>query len=195
MWLLNTTTLILEDFQSDPPPYAILSHTWNKEEVLFQEIGSPECKGKLRYQKLKLCCVQAKADGLQYVWVDTCCIDKRSSAELSEAINSMFRWYSKAHLCYAYLADVELLTEEVCLESFGASRWFTRGFTLQELLAPMDLIFYDKHWSEIGSKASLLDEIARITQISPRALVSPRHWPDKCSRKNELGLRKEHHKS
>ncbi len=138
MWLLNTTTLHLHEFHGQPPNYAILSHTWGKEEVSFQEIGISGCEEKEGYQKITRCCAQAKADGLDYAWVDTCCIDKKSSAELSEAINSMFRWYSEAHVCYAYLADVTHTPGRVqsTKHPYGIllvhSRWFTRGWTLQE---------------------------------------------------------------
>src|SRR5205809_1092295 len=93
MWLLNAQTFQLEYFNSHPPPYAILSHTWGKEEISFQQILLPEAKRISGYQKIQKCCEQALQDGLQYTWVDTCCIDKLSSAELSEAINSMFAWY------------------------------------------------------------------------------------------------------
>jgi hypothetical protein len=101
MWLLDTATLRLSKFESSIPPYAILSHTWGvaDEEVSFQEIGTPEAELKRGYQKIVGCCAQARRDTLEYVWIDTCCIDKRSSSELSEAINSMFSWYARAHFC------------------------------------------------------------------------------------------------
>ncbi|EXJ65129.1 hypothetical protein A1O7_01469 [Cladophialophora yegresii CBS 114405] len=170
MWLLNTTTLELHEFPSNPPPYAILSHTWGKEEVLYQELGTPGCKRKEGYRKIEGCCAQAKADGLEYAWVDTCCIDKRSSSELSEAINSMFRWYSEAHVCYVHLSDVDNVHLS---RSFRDSRWWTRGWTLQELLAPMHVVFYDRSWREMGTKMSMLDQIVVITGISRRQLSLP----------------------
>ncbi|KIW67055.1 hypothetical protein PV04_06332 [Phialophora macrospora] len=174
MWLLDTTTLKLCHFASEPPhPYAILSHTWTEEEVSFDEIGTPESKQKRGYKKVEGFCALARADGFSYAWVDTCCIDKSSSAELSEAINSMFRWYSKAHVCYAYLEDVSLL-KSLTPHGFARSRWFKRGWTLQELIAPMTVVFYDRSWSYIGTKASLLDKIADITAISHEALIDPR---------------------
>ncbi len=170
MWLLHTTTLKLHEFQGTPPPYAILSHTWTTDEVLFDQVENPDCEGKLGYQKITACCNQAKADELEYAWVDTCCIDKRSSAALSEAINSMFRWYSQAHVCYAYLADVDLVYPT---RSFSESRWFERGWCLQELIAPAHVTFYDKTWLEIGTKASMLDVISQTTKIPHRALIDP----------------------
>ncbi len=193
MWLLDTTTLELREFQSTPPPYAILSHTWGEEEVTFQElrgisfqqIGSPEVKRKAGYQKIIQCCAKAKSDDLAYAWVDTCCIDKRSSAELSEAINSMYRWYAEAQLCYAFLSDVSTLGSNGDLSNmqiqpfprtvwgFPSSRWFTRGWCLQELIAPMHVVFFDKDWLEIGTKASLLDDLLEITGIPCRALMQP----------------------
>jgi hypothetical protein len=187
MWLLDTTTLELREFQSSPPPYAILSHTWGKGEVSFQELGTLEAKEKAGYWKIERCCEQAKSDGFGYAWVDTCNIDKRSSAELSEAINSMFQWYSQAQVCYAYLADVSLLPagDDDTISSeytppyprpvwgFPSSRWFERGWTLQELIAPMHVVFFDRDWVEIGTKASLLEDLVEITGIPPEALMDP----------------------
>ncbi|ETI29086.1 hypothetical protein G647_01539 [Cladophialophora carrionii CBS 160.54] len=170
MWLLNTTTLKLHEFHSNPPPYAILSRTWGKEEVLFQDLGTADYKRKEGYPKIEGCCAQAKADGLAYAWVDTCCIDKRSSSELSEAINSMFRWYSEAHVCYVHLSDVD---NDPLSRSFENSRWWTRSWTLQELLAPTHVVFYDRLWREIGTKMSMLDQIVVITGISRRHLSDP----------------------
>jgi hypothetical protein len=175
MRLLNTSTLRLHDFQSAIPPYAILSHTWGDEEVAFDEIGLPEAEKKSGFLKIKQCCAQAESDGLEFAWVDTCCINKASSAELSEAINSMFRWYQEAHICYAYLADVDTCNDGVDGEpssTFRSSRWFKRGWTLQELIAPMDVIFYAYDWSEIGTKASLLISISTITKISQDVLMT-----------------------
>ncbi|KAJ3569247.1 hypothetical protein NPX13_g6148 [Xylaria arbuscula] len=151
MHLLNVDTRRLEEFWGDrTPPYAILSHTWGEEEVSFQDLDDPKHKEKLGYAKIEGCCQQAIRDGLNFIWVDTCCIDKRSSAELSEAINSMFRWYGEAQVCYVYLEDVPL-EENVCApnSAFCRSRWFTRGWTLQELIAPVELKFFDKTWGMI----------------------------------------------
>ncbi|KIW18534.1 hypothetical protein PV08_02822 [Exophiala spinifera] len=169
MRLLHTTTLDLHEFQGAPPPYAILSHTWGEEEVLFQDIGTPTSETKKGYGKIVKFCAQAKGASLDYAWVDTCCIDKRSSAELSEAINSMFRWYSKAHVCYAFLEDVDLRHNS----GMRGSRWFTRGWTLQELLAPLHVVFFDQNWMEIGSKVGLLDELNAITGVPQSALACP----------------------
>lgn len=99
------------------PPYAILSHTWNSEaeEASFEDlrVNSEEIKTKIGYEKIRFCGLQAQKDGLDYFWVDTCCIDRASSAELSEAINSMFRWYQRASKCYVYLADVSVTKDFV----------------------------------------------------------------------------------
>ncbi|KAG7286563.1 hypothetical protein NEMBOFW57_008874 [Staphylotrichum longicolle] len=96
MRLLNTTTLQLSQFHRDIPPYAILSHTWGDEEVTFQEIDAPEREKKRGWAKVVGCCRQALMDHLDWAWLDTCCIDKTSSAELSEAINSMYGWYENS---------------------------------------------------------------------------------------------------
>lgn len=162
MRLLNTKTIKLSEFfDADIPKYAILSHTWGKNEVTFQDLDRARAKGSKAYSKIACCCVIASSRGYQWVWVDTCCIDKSSSAELSEAINSMFRWYENSGECYAYLEDVSIDD----MDQFGSSRWFTRGWTLQELLAPRKLYFYDKRWTTLGSKDSLCKEVALTTNI------------------------------
>ncbi|KAI3327160.1 HET-domain-containing protein [Xylariaceae sp. AK1471] len=149
MHLLNVHTRQLREFVgTNIPPYAILSHTWGEDEVLFQDLSDPKHKEKLGYKKIEGCCRQALRDGHDYVWVDTCCIDKKSSAELSEAINSMFKWYQQASVCYAYLVDVPFGENPRKKDSaFRKSRWFTRGWTLQELVGPKKLIFFDTTWT------------------------------------------------
>ncbi|KAJ4117609.1 hypothetical protein NW768_010976 [Fusarium equiseti] len=163
MWLINTKTLELEEFLSLAPSYAILSHTWEKEEVTFVDwqYNLPEARKKSGFRKIHKSCEQALKDGHSYLWCDTNCIDKRSSAELSEAINSMFKWYQNSAICYAYLADVP----PGDMSSFSASRWFTRGWTLQELLAPKSLTFYANDWSELGTRSLLSRRIFNITKI------------------------------
>jgi len=128
--------------------------------------------GKKGYTKIRECCKIAAAAGFEYVWVDTCCIDKTSSAELTEAINSMFEWYRRADVCYIYLADYPGGTRlGRPFPSFRESRWFRRGWTLQELLAPKSVIFFDGQWEDIGTKHSLREEISEITDIQPEALL------------------------
>jgi hypothetical protein len=129
MRLINVETLQLEEFMSDPPPYAILSHTWTREEVTFDDLRK-RAPGELLsshgdlnagWRKIHQTCRLAREDQLHYAWVDTCCINKESSAELSESINSMFRWYQEAACCYTYLEDM------VDPDDFWTARWFTRG--------------------------------------------------------------------
>jgi hypothetical protein len=169
MRLINTTTLKLEEFiDKDVPPYVILSHTWAKEEASFQEMQNCDeiVKKKEGYSKIKRCCEVARSDGFNYAWIDTCCIDKTSSSELSEAINSMYRWYSTADVCYAYLSDVPSTRDPNAPGSdFSRSRWFTRGWTLQELIAPSVVIFFGSDWKEIGSKSGLRKAIIDTTGI------------------------------
>jgi hypothetical protein len=136
MRLINTTTLQLEDFTlRDVPPYAILSHTWGADEVTFQDMKAckPDLNTEHGYTKIVETCRLALEQGLGYAWVDTCCIDKSSSAELTESINSMFGYYARSSICFAYLVDLQPGMSE---ESMHACRWFTRGWTLQELIAP-----------------------------------------------------------
>lgn len=162
------------------PNYAILSHTWNPdgEEVTFRDLFDGTGVGKTGYDKIKFCAARAQSDGLCYFWVDTCCIDKTNSTELSEAINSMFEWYRKADRCYVYLSDVSahgLVCEdqesELAWEAeFRVSRWFTRGWTLQELLAPSSVEFFTVEGRRLGDKSSLQQQIHDITGIAAAAL-------------------------
>jgi Heterokaryon incompatibility protein (HET) len=173
MRLLNSTTLKLHEFiGSQIPPYAILSHTWGEEEVSFQELSAGTLVEKKGFEKIKRCCEIAAGDGFEYAWVDTCCIDKTSSAELSEAINSMFRWYKEAEVCYAFLSDVPSDEEPELLHSaFRKSRWFSRGWTLQELIAPVHVLFLSRDWKEIDTKWNLQTLLSKITSIHTKALV------------------------
>jgi hypothetical protein len=153
------------------PPYAILSHTWGPNEVSFQDMLNSKSLEGDGYEKIVKCCELATSDGFEYAWVDTCCIDKTSSSELSEAINSMYRWYGNAHVCYVILSDVTTNEDPHDQRStFRRSRWFTRGWTLQELIVPRTVIFYSKDWIEIGTKLSLRTLVADITQIDEEIL-------------------------
>lgn len=169
MRLLETCNFQLIDFLADEiQPYAILSHTWGRgeDEVLFADMEEGRAEGKAAYKKVQYSCKQAAAHGFGYIWIDTCCIDKSSSAELSEAINSMFSWYQKAEICYAYLGDVSANVGTDFESAFANSRWFTRGWTLQELIGPSKLVFFSREWIEVGTKITLRDELAEITGIS-----------------------------
>ncbi len=135
---------LTEFFENDIPEYAILSHRWGAEEVTFKDLRDGASKSKAGYGKIQFCGEQAKRDHIQYFWVDTCCIDKSNSTELAEAINSMFRWYRDATKCYVYLPDVSRLRSDPAEKSnelwesiFRKSEWFTRGWTLQEVIAPI----------------------------------------------------------
>ncbi|KAH8656487.1 heterokaryon incompatibility protein-domain-containing protein [Tricladium varicosporioides] len=160
------------------PEYAILSHTWgaDTEEVTYKDLIDGTGKNKVGYEKIRFCGEQARRDGLQYFWVDTCCIDKSSAVELAESINCMFRWYQNAARCYVYLSDVSVRSQDgkfVHVEwesAFCNSRWFTRGWTLQELLAPKVVDFYSRDHIRLGDKHSLGQHIVRITGIAIEAL-------------------------
>lgn len=169
----DASTFDLVEFTArDTPPYAILSHTWgpDHEEVNFRDITSKKKTTKTGFRKLEFCAQQTLQHGLDYFWIDTCCIDKSSSAELTEAINSMFQWYRKANRCYVYLTDVALIGNTIDERLIQSSRWFTRGWTLQELLAPARVQFYDVAGHFMGSRASLLGMLKQATGISQRAL-------------------------
>lgn len=190
MHLLETQTLQLHSFFGHVPPYAILSHTWGPEEVTYMDMveGREFHKQMRGYDKIMHACRLAQGAGYEYLWVDTCCIDKRSSAELSEAINSMYAYYQDASICFAYLDDVDPVgasignitlsgdTPMLRNSEFGAlfkrARWFTRGWTLQELIAPQHVEFYSGSWQLLGSKSSLRDIISDVTFIDPTVLAS-----------------------
>jgi hypothetical protein len=161
--------LTLFDESKTRPPYAILSHTWGPvdSEVTFDDIERGIGHDKEGYQKLEFCAEQARLQNLEYFWVDTCCIDKRSSPELEFAIASMFIWYQRADACYVYLWDVKNKDRK---SAFSQSRWFTRGWTLQELLAPPVVMFYTQEGTKLGSRESRRSQIAAITGINPKAL-------------------------
>ncbi|TVY65587.1 Vegetative incompatibility protein HET-E-1, partial [Lachnellula suecica] len=171
--------LTLSDFLGDDmPKYATLSHRWEEGEVMFKDIIDGTSESKAGYGKIQFCGVQARRDGLEYFWVDTCCIDKSSSAELSEAINSMFRWYQKATRYYVYLSDVSIRKRKETNRSaecnwesaFRASKWFTRGWTLQELLALRSVEFFSRETNRLGDKGTLEQQIHDITGIPTKAL-------------------------
>lgn len=166
------------------PPYAILSHTWGDEEVIFEDVDrasgrfTGQGRGKAGYGKIEFCSEQAAKDGFSYFWIDSCCIDRTNSQELQEAIISMFRWYQSAAKCYVYLEDVSTRSDRVEGKSnprlweqyFRASRWFTRGWTLQELLATKLVEFYSYEGVYLGNKESLKEHIQETTGIAMKAL-------------------------
>lgn len=159
---------LVELLGDECPPYGILSHTWlpDDEEVTCSDMMQGTGRSKAGYRKIDFCAERAVQDGLSHFWIDTCCIDKSSSAELSEAINSMFRWYKDAFKCYVYLSDVSVEHSQ----SFPMSRWFTRGWTLQELIAPRLVEFFSVEGEQLGNKLSRMQEMQDITGIPHRVL-------------------------
>lgn len=192
MRLLNTKTLQIEQFTNHggyntllkkgsdltakraTPRYAILSHTWGEGEITFQDMQTKDRSAtmkKLGWRKLEDSCRRAARDGFEYIWNDTCCIDKTSSTELAEAINSMFQWYRESALCYAFLEDCQgPLPYRTGSSSSALPRWYTRGWTLQELIAPKVVHFYSKSWQFLGTKEDHLAELSRVTGIDTYAL-------------------------
>lgn len=204
MRLLNVHTFKLELFmgkERDIPPYAILSHTWEDEEIVFddiQKIPLARLRQSPTFTKVAQTCHQAQRDDFDYVWIDTCCIDKSSSAELSEAINSMFKYYAQSSKCYVYLSDFNVpcllgAGDDVMLgvkdTSFFSSRWFDRGWTLQELIAPREVEFFDQYWRRFGTRdGSLRERICHRTGIWPHLFREPRC---KCTESGKLSLVRE----
>ncbi|RDX42871.1 HET-domain-containing protein [Lentinus brumalis] len=197
MWLLSTDRAELHYYVSPeevPDGYAILSHVWGKDEHTFQEIQAlrARCEGANPEagtprdlldpsDKIRRCCEVAQSHGYRWVWIDTCCIDKTSSAELSEAINSMFRWYALAKICYAYLKDVSdfpVANQTRRSGSMGASIWLKRGWTLQELLAPAFVVFVSADWGVLGTKADFAELLEELTGIPFQVLTLQRPISD-----------------
>ncbi|KAJ1323920.1 HET domain-containing protein [Microdochium nivale] len=184
MRLIETATWQLVQVTTPPPRYAIFSHTWEEEEVLFEDMSNlPKCKEKRGYAKLHGAVALAREAGFEYIWVDNCCIDKSSSAELSEAINSMFTWYRRSTICYVYLSDLYIATENRnphgmpsrVGHELSRCRWMRRSWTLQELIAPEQVEFYAEDWTHIGNKrdVGLCFHLVGATRVSDWVLRDP----------------------
>lgn len=168
---MNTYDLQLREFSGEVNlHYAILSHRWEAEnhEVSYKDHRKGIKDGTSGYEKIRNFCRIARNDGFDWVWIDTCCIDKRSSAELTQSINSMYSWYRQANTCYAYLKDVNRQRD------WERSEWWHRGWTLQELIASTHVVFYNQHWHKIGTKAGLTKQIEGITGIPEEVLSNER---------------------
>jgi hypothetical protein len=172
MRFLNTTSLLFEevadsDLTPDQNQYAILSHRWGRDEdeVTYEDIASArDVSHKRGSVKISEFCSLPSHSGYRYAWVDTCCINKGNSSELAEAINSMYMWYKQSALCVVYLEDVPR-------KSFEKSEWFDRGWTLQELIAPKAVSFFDHQWTHVGTKLELLDTLSERARI-PKDVLS-----------------------
>ncbi|KFY07757.1 hypothetical protein V492_06857 [Pseudogymnoascus sp. VKM F-4246] len=177
MRLLNATTYEFREFQHRPtrPKYAILSHRWFPQEITFATIEPVELQDENRItpqlSKIRNTCLRAREDKLEWVWIDSCCINKESSEEVTRSINAMFKWYQEAAVCYTYLSDVTVGKTRVFKRADSEdSEWFERGWTLQELIAPRTMKFFDANWVPIGTRAQLAAEIQHITGIEARFL-------------------------
>jgi len=187
---------VLEFGNDEVERYAILSHQWVEgKEVDYREMVKLakmplEERDKIRqrdgYKKILWSCEQARNDGYEWLWVDTCCIDKQSSAELSEAINSMYQWYENVKVCYAYLHDIPgssfptASDRERYAKFKGWPEWFSRGWMLQELIAPSNVQFFNKDWRRIGDKKTLASTLVRITRIPEHILIHGLHGNCPC---------------
>lgn len=182
MRLLHAPSFELCFFTDDlVPPYAILSHTWADEEVTYHDLSQrQDARAKQGWNKIQKGCALARSLDLEYIWIDTCCIDKSSSAELSEAINSMFKWYENARLCIAFLSDWDAAADTPDSKTFRSSRWFTRGWTLQELIAPAEVLFFDRHWIQAFTRDSLKTLIHDVTGIPTSILEAAENGDRQC---------------
>ena len=174
MRLLHTTKYELHEHRANAiPEYAILSHRWCRDgEITLQMLKTADLlDGSLatpQLEKIRGACKEAARQGLEWVWIDSCCIDKTTSEELARSIRSMFQWYRKAEVCYTYLPDVDMNVfdgNKLCDSEGKPSEWFSRGWTLQELIAPRKMIFFDKDWNAIGDRDDLALPIQTITRI------------------------------
>ncbi len=206
MWLLSTDRAELRRFNGPEDPnieggYAVLSHVWDTQEQSFEEVMRIQAECALKKtglterlrgaplqstnprdyvsEKIRQSCIVAEQCGYKWLWNDTCCIGKRSRSELSEAINSMYRYYSSAGVCIAYLAGVATVVHpslpsrdplEPGTFPFRDSHWHKRGWTLQELIAPQTLIFYSKTWTSLGTKSDLVTLLVNATGIPAKVL-------------------------
>ncbi|KAK3637490.1 hypothetical protein LTR22_018213 [Elasticomyces elasticus] len=182
--LISVRTLRLENFTpGETPPYAILSHTWEGEEVLYGELESGSAWEKSQYDKIRNTAKQARQDGHDYIWIDCCCIDKHNAVELSEAINSMYAWYRNAEVCYALLSDVSRSDDKVWDETHTSlieCRWFSRGWTLQEMLASRKVNFFAEDWTPLGSLSEIAVLVSRATGV-PQKVLNGKRTVFECS--------------
>ena len=152
MRLLNVHTLEFSEFYSDAPKYVIASHMWSAgTEATIKDMRNRRNTDKVGYKKVEGFAkyVQEQIGYVEWLWIDSCCVNQASSQELSETLNSMFRWYSKAEVCLVYMADVSNAKDEY---EFRRSFWFSRAWNLQELLAPHIVVFLSQDWKVIGHK-------------------------------------------
>ena len=196
MRLINVYTLEIEKFVEDEiPEYSILSHTWGLDEASFEQWtqhSNPAKSTRPGFVKVLSACSLSRREGFKYTWVDTVCINKSNMEELTEALNSMFKWYRASAVCYAYLEDLQRHPTAIRMKNLPFCRWFSRGWTLQELIAPTIVKFYDQTWTMIGTKSELAREISNITSISERVLHDSREvWRQSVAqRMSWLGNRK-----
>jgi hypothetical protein len=178
----------MQEFMGRPPhPFAILSHTWDSEEVNFQAFNDTATRTAAKgWTKIEQTCREAQRCGFDYVWIDSCCIDKTNHAELSESINSMFQWYSEAELCLVYFADFDANATDIERDTMLlCARWFSRGWTMQEIIAARAANFYDRAWCQFGTRESLRDVLASITNIDVE-IFTPPQGPDAMSTRDLL---------
>ncbi|KAK4495401.1 hypothetical protein PRZ48_013732 [Zasmidium cellare] len=176
MRLIDTHTGELKEYTgSQIPPYVALSHRWTDDEITFKDYIKHRRTESLGHKKVNIFRDVARSNGHRHVWIDTACIDKRSSSELSEAINSMFSWYGNAVECYAYLSDVHDANDET-FQQLRSSVWFTRGWTLQELVAPKTVRYYTSNWVGMGYSGHgsvSQDVFSTLGRLCDRNLSSP----------------------
>jgi hypothetical protein len=189
MRFLHTTQLRIEPLKGnfEDFEYAVLSHRWTDDEITFQQFNTLHKSRSLGRGMAKIldCCELAAEQGYEWVWIDTCCIDRTDSTELSEAINSMWRLYRHSAVCFAYLRDMPRIYRRGVRPLYDdeyravkASQYWTRGWTLQELIAPAEVTFLDCRWVPFGNKATLAVELSEITGIRERILSRRESYQD-----------------
>lgn len=175
--LIGARDLLPIRFSADKaPPYAFISHCWlhPDEEPTLRDLVDNVAYRKAGFTKLQRAADVALRRGLEYFWIDTCCVDGRIIHEVRQAIKTVALWLTKADICFVYLSDVKAVEQRSSLnsnhESLRKSKWFTRSWTLVELLVPQRVEFFSDNWTALGDKSTLEKVITEVTLIPARAL-------------------------
>ncbi|KIO10640.1 hypothetical protein M404DRAFT_128934, partial [Pisolithus tinctorius Marx 270] len=161
--------------------YVMFSHVWQGNEPSFQDINDVESKSVWNLpdtplnEKLRNFCKEVRRLGHNWAWSDTCCIDKSTSSTLNQSLTSMYKWYANSVATLVFLAGVAHPSKSGDL---ARSIWMTRAWTLQELLSPNVIFFYDSEWKPyLGDTGSnhkespdIMQELADATEI-PRGTI------------------------
>lgn len=174
MFLMDVCTKKLSKFHSKPPVYATFSFVAGENDFTFAEfqVGNLD-KNRRSFWKLDACCEQAKKDKIYFLWFDHGCVDMTNDYQLSELFMSRYRWYSESRRCYVYLEDVDPKKEAEPEKQILESKWFRDQWTLVALIAPKDVLFFNKNFHYFGSKMRFSNRIPSVTGICRKVLEDP----------------------